>query len=197
MSEKRQQRLQEIEDAQRSARMKKQFIAFVAFAVLATGLLTYKSFFSGIESPSELSDEAAGPALGESELNRILSDAKRDTPLTAREQTEQTISQYKKDIEANPESPEAPVHLNAMGNLYLQKLGDYQNAAEQYELLLANYPDWAGARMVYPNLETCYKNLGANAELRRLYREMTEFFGPEEGEYEYAMTQLGLLDVAP
>lgn len=108
------------------------------------------------------------------------------------EQTRDLLSEYEAAIESDPQSEEAPALLNASGNLYKQKFGDYAKAAQQYERLLAAYPDWEGVARVYPELATCYERLGDEQKLRALYREMMERFPPETPEHQWAKDSLGL-----
>ena len=78
-----------------------------------------------------------------------------------------------------------------MGNLYRQKLGDYANAVQCYELLLHDYPESEAARTALIELATCYDRLGDHESVRRVYREMTRRFPSDSEEYLWAKLQLG------
>jgi tetratricopeptide (TPR) repeat protein len=110
--------------------------------------------------------------------------------LTEREKAETIIARHRADVEADPDSADAPAKLNAMGNLYRQKLRDYRNAAQCYELLLHDYPDWEGIRATYIQLASCYEKLEDRTNLRRVYEAMMERFPPDSQEHQYARSQL-------
>lgn len=106
-----------------------------------------------------------------------------DTPdhINSAEEAKAVIADYKEVIASDPESDQAPPLVNAIGNLYRQKLMDYESAAEHYRWLISDYPDWPGTRGAYANLSYCYEKLGKKMEARELYREMLDVF-PEGSE---------------
>ncbi len=103
---------------------------------------------------------------------------------------ESLIAEHRRYIERNPEADDAPARLGAMGNLYRQKLGDYRNAAQCYELLLHDYPDAAAARNAYIQLLTCYERLGDRENLRRICETLLKLYPPEAQEHQYALQVL-------
>lgn len=96
------------------------------------------------------------------------------------------IASYETRVNDQPSADDAPAYLMAMGNLYRQKLQDYTKAAEQYERLLADYPDWDGSRKAYLQLVTCYERLGELAKRDSVYRRMLDVFPADSKEYEFA-----------
>jgi tetratricopeptide (TPR) repeat protein len=111
---------------------------------------------------------------------------------TPAEETRAILAEYQEKIEAEPDSADAPALLNASGNLYKQKFRDFAKAAEQYEMLLAQYPEYEAIARVYPELATCYEQLGETGKLQGLYREMMDRFPPETAEHQWAADKLGL-----
>jgi tetratricopeptide (TPR) repeat protein len=126
------------------------------------------------------------------ELRQALQEARQTQRQDPEERLLETIDSHRARVEADPESEEAPGYLNAMGNLYLQRLGDLESAAEVYQRIIMEYPDWPGTYAVYPQLEVCYQELGDGIGLRWVYERMMQRFPPESEEYAYAREQLGL-----
>jgi len=120
--------------------------------------------------------------------------APRPTP---EEEVRATIAGHEEAIEAEPDSEMNPSRLSAAGNLYKQKFRDYEKAAEKYELLLADYPGWEGIAKVYPNLISCYEELGKENEIRRVCDEMMAYFPADSSEYEWARDRRGLRPLTP
>lgn len=102
------------------------------------------------------------------------------------------IESYKKQLENNPASQDTPAVLNAMGNLYRQKFQDYKQAAQQYERIILEFPDWEGTHAVFPLLVTCYEKLNDGQSLNWLYQEMMRRFPEDSQEYLFAKTKLGI-----
>lgn len=112
--------------------------------------------------------------------------------MTESEQARSFIEKHEARLAEDPKSPDAPGLLSAMGNLYRQKLGDYERAAQCYERLLYDYPTWEGTRRAYIQLVACYEALKDEDNLRNTYKRMMEVFPPDSQEHIYAKTQLGL-----
>ena len=100
------------------------------------------------------------------------------------------IAEHQAAIEADPDAHDVPALLRASGNLYRQKVGDYEAAAEQYENLIYNHPDWPGTRGAYVNLAHCYKQLGEKEKERNLYRRMLTVFEEGTEEHNFAAAQV-------
>lgn len=103
-----------------------------------------------------------------------------------REQTEQQINEYRRLVDEHPDSADAPSLLTAAGNLYYQKLLDYEKAAECYEEVLGTYPNWENIRNVYVQLASCYERMENWEKARRVYRRMMDAFPEDSQEYQYA-----------
>ncbi len=113
-------------------------------------------------------------------------------PLTAQEETKAKIAEYQKTVDAEPNAENTPALIFAMGNLYLQKLMDYEEAAHCYEALIEKYPEAPNTVDAYAQLSTCYELLNAGEKLNRLHNDMMKKFPPDSQEYLYAKSKLGL-----
>ncbi len=103
-----------------------------------------------------------------------------------------TINYYKAFLEKNPNHPDTPAILTAIGNLYLNKKMDYKTAASYFEQVIINYSNWEGARSVYTLLSICYDQLNDYRGKIWLYQEIMKNFPPESQEYQFAKKELGL-----
>ena len=112
--------------------------------------------------------------------------------LTEKEKAVKIIEGHQAKFEEDPEGKDAPAYLLAMGTLCCQKLRDYERAAEYYQLLLLDYPDWEMVRPVYIQLATCYERAERPGDAERIFREMLKVFPEDTNEYEYANYRLGL-----
>jgi tetratricopeptide (TPR) repeat protein len=119
-------------------------------------------------------------------------------PVAARSATEvrarQTIAEHQQRFDADPKSVEAPALLGAMGNLYRQKLSDYEQAAGCFERLISEYPDDSGVRDAYLQLMICYERLGDQENRSRVLRRIMSAYPPESEEHAYAALQLGIVE---
>ena len=182
--------------ARESAKRRNQLILFVVAFCAVAAFYAWLRPDRGPAGGPGAGDEAAGTATVEIDGQAVpLADLLKTPPearASSAEQTQDLLAEYEETIAADPDSEEAPALLNASGNLYKQKFGDYAKAAQQYERLLASYPDWEGIARVYPELATCYDQLGDDQKLRALYREMMDRFPPETPEHQWAKDSLGL-----
>lgn len=126
------------------------------------------------------------------EIQARLEEVKNAKVLDPVEKTQATIEDYRERIENKPDDPERPALLQAMGNLYRQKLIDYANAAWCYEQIILNYPNWAGTSMVYGDLATCYEKMDDQQNAMRIYMEMMRVLPEDSQEYLYAKDKLKL-----
>ena len=114
-------------------------------------------------------------------------------PLSAERRREEALAQieaHRQAVDRDPESEDAAVRLHAMGNLYRQKLVDYEQAAQCYEQLLAYHPDSAYKRATYVQLLTCYDRLGDSTNRDRISRRIMDEFPEDSQEYEFAESVL-------
>ena len=144
----------------------------------------------------QLPSGAASPQVGQT-ANRAellgVDAAANDPPLTperARSEAIETIEAHRQAVAADPQAEDAPARLQAMGNLYRQKLVDYAQAAQCYEQLLVDYPDAPNKRTAYLQLVTCYDRLGDSTNRDRICRRMMEEFPQDSQEYEFAESVL-------
>ncbi len=159
--------------------------ACVVFAILVV-----------VETQPEASDRLSGtgnvPERGEAELRRLLESNKAPRTASPQKEARAVIARHRKRLAADPESPDAPALLNAMGNLYRQKLNDHNQAIQCYEEILLEYPDWVGIRAVFLNLASSYKALGNTEYVQWTYQRMMEHYPENSQEHRFARKQLGL-----
>ncbi|MFP4191312.1 MAG: tetratricopeptide repeat protein [Candidatus Hydrogenedentota bacterium] len=113
------------------------------------------------------------------------------TRATGEERALSLIERHEAALADNPDDLEAPALLSAMGNVYRQRLNDYESAARAYETILLDYPDWPQIRTVFPQLQVCYKQLDDWDGVDWVYQQMMEIFPEDSEEHLYARTQLG------
>ena len=143
-------------------------------------------------------DAAAEMPVAQQELRERFEQARAVPPRPEpEEELRTTIAGHQAAIDADPEAEETPGLLNAMANLYLQRLTDYRAAAEAYQRLLIEYPDWEGNYAVFPQLELCYEQLNDGEGLRWLWAQMMDRFPPESELHHYGAQQLGLPPAPP
>ena len=111
--------------------------------------------------------------------------------VSAQDKVRETIASHQRRLDADPTGEEAPALLNAMGNLYRQRLSDYAQAASCFELLIDSFPNTPNIREAYLQLVFCYERMGDEENRRRILRRMMNDFPPESEEYLYASQQLG------
>lgn len=111
---------------------------------------------------------------------------------TVREEAQRTIEEYRERIETAPDAEEKPALLMAMGNLYQQRLMDYREAANCYQVYILEYPEAPDLALAYTQLGTCYELLGDGVNANRIYLEMMERFPDDSQEHLYAKDKLGL-----
>jgi len=105
---------------------------------------------------------------------------------------DQLIEYYRSQIQQNPQAPEAPAYLSAIGNLYKQRKMDCTSAIPYYEKIVIDYPDWEGIRTIYPELAMCYESVNDYRGKIWIHKEMMRRFPPDSQEYIYAKNALGL-----
>lgn len=105
---------------------------------------------------------------------------------TPQDEARKTIARYEQELEAEPDSPDTPARLMALGNLYKQKLLDFEQAAYQYRQVTTRFPDFAQVGLAYIELSDCYERLNDWRAAQMVYREMSERFPPDSQEYLYA-----------
>ena len=142
----------------------------------------------------ERTDEAAGQGYaGSAEARSSAGRQLEPTPTraTAEERALSLIERHEAALANNPDGPDAPALLSAIGNVYFQRLNDYKRAAEAYETILMDYRDWPQIRTVFPQLRICYKQLDDWDGVEWVYQQMMDIFPEDSEEHLYARTQLG------
>jgi tetratricopeptide (TPR) repeat protein len=105
----------------------------------------------------------------------------------------ETIRNHQERIDSAPESKEVPAYLNAIGNLYGQKLGEYEKAISYYERILEEYPDWPNIRGVYPKLARYYELAGEQEQSYKTYQRMMKAFPEDSQEHLFAQQMVSNL----
>lgn len=96
------------------------------------------------------------------------------------------IREYEQKLEAEPQGPDSPATLMAIGNLYRQKLLNYQEASFYYRQVVTNYPNSPQLSLAYTQLADCYEKLEDWRAAQLVYREIIERFPPESPEHQFA-----------
>jgi tetratricopeptide (TPR) repeat protein len=110
--------------------------------------------------------------------------------LTPAEQALVTIQEHQARVEADPKDDKAPAYLFAAGNLYLERVQDYERAGEMDERVLEQYPHWDGMRKVYMQLAVAYEKLTNHDKAKSVYQEMMRSFPEDSVEHQYAKDRL-------
>ncbi len=156
----------------------------LAAMAICVGAFAYKVAVSGEEAQVEPVERTyarvrtGGPRSSLSTLQRTKADPHKGA--------RQVIESHRAKLEENPRAEEAPAYLNAMGNLYVQKFSDYEEAARCYETLLSDYPESGNVRAACIHLANCYERLEDTQKARRVYRRMMDLFPAHSQEYQYA-----------
>jgi TolA-binding protein len=167
--------------------LKNNWYLVVAFAV-CVGAFTFKVIVATEEAedpsppPRPLTAESMGSGDGLKALQR--------SQASSRERALETIRKHQERYDANPQADEAPGLLLAAGNLYRQKLGSFEEAAERYEIVANDFAGRPEARTALIQLSTCYERLDDRENARRIYRMMMDEFPEDSQEYQYAYTMM-------
>lgn len=168
--------------------LRKNWYLIAALAVIAAFVLVKLLINSG-EGASTPPDRNAGPKASGPSTQETLEALQKVTQPDEQAKAHTQIEDYQQKIEANPEDEETPAYLIAMGNLYRQKLGDYENAIRCYERIIINFPESEQRRQAFLQLEACYLKLEDRTGLKWLYDKMVEAFPEDSQEYQYAQEQ--------
>lgn len=115
----------------------------------------------------------------------------RSARQTPQEKALATIADHQARVDENPTSPETPALLFAMGNMYRQKLMNYEEAARCYSIILTDHPNWEAKSQVYIQLATCYERLGRLDDRNWVLEEILKNLPSDSQEYLYAQVELG------
>lgn len=163
------------------------------FAILVgiVGVAAYQIVAGGAdEQRGEAQAVSAAPRASSGEAK--YSFGRRMKSATEQERAQAVIDDHIEKFEANPQAEDAAGLLMAVGNLHMQKLGDYAQAAQYYERIMMDYPDWIGINLVYPQLVICYEKLGDETGKRWIYEKIVADYPEHTEEYKYAQKQLHL-----
>lgn len=125
----------------------------------------------------------------------ILYAAKEAAPaVTKREERLGYVEKYRRLLEEDPDAPETPVTLQAMGMLYKQ-LQDFENAAWAFHEVIDRYPQSNQYIQAWLELGTCYEFTGNQEKMISTYMEMAKAFPPDTDAHKFAQSKLKLLDI--
>ena len=164
-------------------------VGIAALAVVAGIAVPLVRQAGGANGDAETQTARSAMAPREVASDRI-PEAPQVTRKSPEEQTRALIAEHRQKVEENPRRQDAPVLLLAMGNLYRQKLLDYESAADCYRWLIGDYPNAENITSAYINLGVCYERLGEQGSATRLYREMSENFPEDSVEHQFAQQKL-------
>lgn len=105
---------------------------------------------------------------------------------------DQLIEYYRSQLETNPDNPDTPAYLFAMGNLYKLKKMDCASAIPYYERIVIEFPNWEGIKSVFPELASCYEAVNDAHGKIWVYEEMMKRFPEDSQEYLFAKKALNL-----
>lgn len=129
------------------------------------------------------------PGLSSGEIREHLKAAEAYEPPDPLDTVRDAIKCHQENLDEAPDAPEAPVLLEAMGNLYSLRLGDYQMAVNCYQDLLLRYPEYHKGR-VYVNMATAYEKAGDMEMEEHIYTEMMREFPKGSAEYQIAAEEV-------
>ena len=164
-------------------------VAGLCIVVLIIGLLRGEDPTTNQATP--LTEAAAQQAAKEDTMRQRLETAPTAPRQTKLEKDEDAIEKHQATLAAAPNAQDTPATLSALGNLYKQRQ-DYTAAAQQYERIILEFPEWEAAHGIYIELATCYEHLNAHNRIQWIYQEMTRVFPEEAQEHQFALDKLGL-----
>lgn len=125
----------------------------------------------------------------------ILYAAKEATPApTKREERLGYVEKYRRLLEENPDAPETPVTLLALGMTYRQ-LQDFENAAWAFQEVIGRFPESKECLPAWIELGTCYESTGDQEKMISTYIEMAKTFPPDTDAHKFAQSKLKLMDI--
>ncbi len=137
---------------------------------------------SVVQTMSE--EEAAAARAARQEVPWARAARRRDNEVA------EAIKDYQAQIHEDVTTEDSAGALARMANLYYSKLGDFENAALYYEILLREHPHYTGNKISFANLASCYERLKEYDLAQTVYERMRDHFGPGTKEYEYASYKL-------
>lgn len=113
---------------------------------------------------------------------------------TKREERLGYVEKYRRLLEEDPDAPETPVTLMALGVTYRQ-LQDFENAAWAFQEVIDRYPQSNQCIQAWLELGTCYESTGNQEKMISTYMEMARAFPPDTDAHKFAQSKLKLLDL--
>lgn len=160
-------------------------------------ILVFLSIIGFVSNTDDTEEETGKPAVvlrsqtptaKPAEIRERLEAARDYEPPDPIQETKDIIASHRERLEENPEDPEAPVLLEAMGNLYLLRLQDYEMAAYCYEQLLRRYPD--SKERAYMGLVTALERANDVEGTVRICREIRKEFPEDSVMYQWAVEKV-------
>ena len=169
--------------------VRRDWYLYVAFVVaLGAGVVAY--LFAG-------KDDAASTDLAGQEMRDLAERTKvSDNPgpftalTTVEQEAKADIAGYQEKFDAAPNSEEAALMLERMGQLHYAKLMDPKGAITNWELLIQRFPDYEGIKKIYPMLAACYEQLKDDTSARAVYQRMLNYYPEDSQEHLLAKQKL-------
>ena len=177
------------EQADQDAALKKNlWLLVLAGGLILTGILAY--IFGASDQTDMRTPQAASPEA--QRLREILDTAPVAEPEDPEDAIIAQIEAYRARVESEPDHPDKPAWLMAMGNLYFSRLTNYVEAARCYEEIVLRHSDWESARAAFPPLLQCYEALNDDMGILRTYQQIMAQYPEDTQEHQYAKDRLGL-----
>lgn len=135
------------------------------------------------------------PPAEQDRAREILYAAKEASPApTPREERLAYVEKYRRRLEEDPDNPETPVTLLALGIVYKQ-LQDFSNATWAFREVIDRYPTSNQNLSAWLELGTCYEFTGDQEKMISTYMEMSKVFPPDTDAHKFAQSKLKLMDI--
>lgn len=135
------------------------------------------------------------PPAEQDRAREILYAAKEAAPApTPREERLAYVEKYRCRLEEDPDNPETPVTLLALGIVYKQ-LQDFSNATWAFREVIDRYPTSNQNLSAWLELGTCYEFTGDQEKMISTYMEMSKVFPPDTDAHKFAQSKLKLMDI--
>ncbi len=167
-------------------------VGAVFLIIAMAGMFADRGAARGVESTRPRVKQQTS-RMSQTEMRHRIAEAQQAIPPDTVAETRAVINEHRNKVEVDPDAPDAPALLLAMGNLNFRKLRDYDQAILCYEQILHRYPDWEGISQVYSALATCYEEAGEHEKVHRIYMTMMDVFPEDSEEYYFAADKLGLM----
>jgi tetratricopeptide (TPR) repeat protein len=166
-------------------------VSAVVLGVAMIGFISRGGNDENAPQKNRVTIRSSVPSMQQSKIREKLEDAKAYEPPDPAQKVQEIIESHRLRIEEDPDNPETPVLLEAMGNLYSMRLGDHEMAAYYYEQLLQRYPE-INKTSAYVGLVTSFEKMGDLEGVTRICNEMMKEYPKDSVEYKWAADKTGV-----